>query len=404
MPSSFLPAIPASLPSYPSYHGAFRTQTSPSPTLAPTRKRFQQRRPGNSSYTASTDADRDSDEDVMRNSLYSDTAFRTTLSRKRGLADDDTADDYHGGKRIELADEDGRPAKRRIIDVVGSVASRVWEFCISKTPFFAPQDDGMEFEREVQQHMGLYMPSPFSNSPQLAPPSWSGGGGGQDTGMGGTLYSFHAPPVYSAPSKPAVSTAAGGLSSRWVMVSPTPSTRPSTATATASITPSAIPRPYTAPSAHAPYNPTTYATTATSATTATASTPRSRRNSTASVARRPATRPIVASSSRAKRPAVVRHKHSLSSAAAFPAPPSQSAFTFGSASSSPARAGLGRRKLSIAGGRAAVAVAVDDEDDEEDESIRRFNEKLKDMIREGREALGSRIEVTYDDDDDLEGF
>lgn len=51
-----------------------------------------------------------------------------------------------------------------------------------------------------------------------------------------------------------------------------------------------------------------------------------------------------------------------------------------------------------------MAIAADEEDDVEDESIRRFNEKLKDMIREGREALGSRIEVTYDDDDDLEGF
>lgn len=44
------------------------------------------------------------------------------------------------------------------------------------------------------------------------------------------------------------------------------------------------------------------------------------------------------------------------------------------------------------------------DDDEDDESMRRFNERLRDMIREGREALGSKVEVVYDEDDDLENF
>jgi hypothetical protein len=67
----------------------------------------------------------------------------------------------------------------------------------------------------------------------------------------------------------------------------------------------------------------------------------------------------------------------------------------------------GGRAVSIGssyGGSFNAGPPKDDDEDEADESIRRFNEKLKDMIREGREALGSRIEVTYDDDEDLEGF
>ena len=33
--------------------------------------------------------------------------------------------------------------------------------------------------------------------------------------------------------------------------------------------------------------------------------------------------------------------------------------------------------------------------------MRRFNEKLKAMIREGKEALGSTVEVVYDDEDEV---
>jgi hypothetical protein len=37
---------------------------------------------------------------------------------------------------------------------------------------------------------------------------------------------------------------------------------------------------------------------------------------------------------------------------------------------------------------------------EEEKEMRRFNKRLKDMIREGREALGTRVEVLDLDDDD----
>jgi len=35
-----------------------------------------------------------------------------------------------------------------------------------------------------------------------------------------------------------------------------------------------------------------------------------------------------------------------------------------------------------------------------DEDMRRFNDRLKMMIREGKEALGAKVEVVYDDEDD----
>jgi len=39
------------------------------------------------------------------------------------------------------------------------------------------------------------------------------------------------------------------------------------------------------------------------------------------------------------------------------------------------------------------------EEREADESIKRFNKQLRDMIREGKEALGTKVEVEVDDDD-----
>lgn len=47
---------------------------------------------------------------------------------------------------------------------------------------------------------------------------------------------------------------------------------------------------------------------------------------------------------------------------------------------------------------------MDDDDDEMDEDMKRFNEKLKAMIREGKEALGARVEVVYGGVGDDEGF
>jgi len=49
------------------------------------------------------------------------------------------------------------------------------------------------------------------------------------------------------------------------------------------------------------------------------------------------------------------------------------------------------------GAGAAAAVGLGEDEDEVDESMRRFNEQLKAMIREGKEALGSTVEVVYED-------
>jgi hypothetical protein len=48
---------------------------------------------------------------------------------------------------------------------------------------------------------------------------------------------------------------------------------------------------------------------------------------------------------------------------------------------------------------------AEEADEYMDDDMRRFNERLKMMIREGREALGAKVEVVYDEDEDMEmGF
>ncbi|KAI5807688.1 hypothetical protein DFH27DRAFT_523294 [Peziza echinospora] len=51
----------------------------------------------------------------------------------------------------------------------------------------------------------------------------------------------------------------------------------------------------------------------------------------------------------------------------------------------------------VVGLGATAAVGLGEDEDEVDESMRRFNEQLKAMIREGKEALGSTVEVVYED-------
>ena len=41
-------------------------------------------------------------------------------------------------------------------------------------------------------------------------------------------------------------------------------------------------------------------------------------------------------------------------------------------------------------------------DDRQDQSIKRLNQQMQDMIREAQQALGSRVEVVEDLDQDLE--
>ncbi|RPB03829.1 hypothetical protein L873DRAFT_1826065 [Choiromyces venosus 120613-1] len=400
---SFLPSIPNSLPAYPKTvptHAFRHSNQSPSPTFGPTRKRFQ-RDAGFSAQSPPPFEDAgDSDEDVMRNSLYSDSAYRSTLatsnSRKRGLADDDVDDYEHrpGARGGDGAGDNDRPAKRRIIDVVGSVASRVWEFCKARVPIYGPTPrmTAAEVDRNADEH--LYdpgMPGHLMNGTQFgtglcdnqqfmasSPPRPANAGMGM---MDTEERNYFSSSRDFSPNK----QVDGGLSSRWVMVSPAP---------TAS----------TAPQQH--NNKPSFPASASSSRTGTPTHPR-RPQSSASSKR--TSRPIIAASTR-KRTTVVRPSHQRSrssstvTSSTFAPPPPQSAFTFHSSpisgGASMANTRGGRRKGRIPG----LTTTPSMDDDEEDESMRRFNERLRDMIREGREALGSKVEVVYDEDDDLENF
>ncbi|CUS07403.1 unnamed protein product [Tuber aestivum] len=320
----------------------------------------------------------DSDEDVMRNSLYSDSAYRSTLatsnSRKRGLADDDVDEYEHrpGARADDGAGDSDRPAKRRIIDVVGSVASRVWEFCKARVPIYGPTSrvTAAEVDMNVDEH--LYdpgMPSYIVTGAQLG------------TGLYGNQHI-----MASSPPRPA-NAGTGRVSSEEQNYFSSRDFSPN--------------KQVDAPQQH---NNKPSLSASTSSPTGTPTHPRRPQSSSS----KRTSRPIIASSTR-KRPTVVRPSHQRShssstiTSSAFAPPPPQSAFTF---HSSPISGGAsmantrGRRKGRIPG----LATAPSHDDDEEDESMRRFNERLRDMIREGREALGSKVEVVYDEDDDLENF
>lgn len=57
----------------------------------------------------------------------------------------------------------------------------------------------------------------------------------------------------------------------------------------------------------------------------------------------------------------------------------------------------GEKMVFGSGAGLGVEIGEGEEEDEVDESIRRWNERLREMIREGREALGSKVEVLYED-------
>ncbi|KAL7275834.1 hypothetical protein RUND412_001215 [Rhizina undulata] len=427
MPSSFHPSIPSTLPSYPrpqhqakrlgpqSYHHTqqqssaaagnilFR-QAPQNPITEPGRKRIQ-RDFGESRtrFTAHSPPplDPQDSDDEMRSSFYSDSAYRSTLvpsnSRKRGLADDDV-DDYGystGGRRTEVNDGNPRGGKRRIIDVVGSVASRVWEFCKSKTPLFYASPPRVRRSETFQ-------------TPVASPTTQSGNNGLRyremrfESPMSGQFFTDLArEPVgttivdYSNTSlqpsftpDPSIKPTDVGLSTRWVMVSPTTnSTQPngaSTATTVGS-------RGATAPN---------------------------RRNNVkkpllqrpvSSVARKRVRPPIIP-----KPTPVVPQSQNFSVPStsddlfAFAVPrttPPRTGNGTGSRPTSP-RSRPGSSTASMANTRAGSwrkghRKEKSVEFDEEDESMKRFNEQLKAMIREGKEALGSKVEIVYDDEEEM---
>ncbi|RPA85252.1 hypothetical protein BJ508DRAFT_302919 [Ascobolus immersus RN42] len=116
------------------------------------------------------------------------------------------------------------------------------------------------------------------------------------------------------------------------------------------------------------------------------------------------TRPVLTSANSSGRRPVRRNIRKPSSK--YPARRSLgSAGTFGTHSphipSSPAK-GRTRTNSLASGGYGGYSTAMDD--DEEDEEIRRFNERLKEMIREGKEALGQKVEVYYEGEGDIDDW
>ncbi|KAI5777744.1 hypothetical protein EDC01DRAFT_386125 [Geopyxis carbonaria] len=377
MPGSFAPNLP-SLPSYPRH-------LAPSPPASlPSKKRLNRSTYGYSSQHAFAPQQQqgfaaphlqpsfatpdDSDDNMMAQSTYSDHNYRSSLStsalnsRKRGLADDDV--DNFGypvrDRRPSTATSDeqqrgGGGGKRRIIDVVGSTVGGImrgaWQMFRPRIPF-------------------------YSTSPPDPPPAPKG------TYTGGASHAFHPAPAPSpdtqrrrqespmpgqywlddsAPKSPATTALSvdsalsanptnsslaldPGMTAKWVVVSPSASAAPTKPASTASIG-----RPSRAGSL-----------------------------SGASAAR--TRRPVFTTRKRGLRPAPAR-----SPAACLSSPPGS------------AHGGTPKKHR-----RATSSIGALDDDDEMDEDMRRFNERLKAMIREGKEALGAKVEVVYDDDDEDE--
>lgn len=376
--TSFAPSLP-SLPSYPRHLAPSRSASpAPFPHSKKSRPSFasgslQHGSQREYSYAhpltpSATDSDND-DDGLMTHSIYSDREYRSSLvsnSRKRGFADDDSDDEQQRYPAPSI-DQD-RAGKRRIIDVVGGTLGGVlrgaWEMFRPRFPFYNSSSNAsstastaagtgsnspptaLEPMREEE------MPS-FAAQRRRAtsgswdPPAgqWQGAASPSPTRASASAANPYTTTVpYGATHNycPSPSTAAteAGMSARWVMVSPSEA-----ATATAAAT------RRRAPSLSSPS------------------------------ARRP--RPVVASKKRGLKPPP-----------RTPPCPSQQSASFGFGT--PTSAGKRHRK-----GHSRDRI---DDELEMDDDMRRFNERLKAMIREGKEALGATVEVVYDDDDDDVGM
>lgn len=387
--TSFAPLLP-SLPSYPRHLAPSREASPSEPRRHSNKKARQSHLSSTASYThrsytnpysppLTPDAT-DSDDGLMTHSIYSDQDYRSSLvgSRKRGLADDDV-DDPHFRREPDYAG-DGRTheeggGKRRIIDVVGGTLGGVlrsaWEMFRPRLPWSAPSpppvlevlDEKMEDlpvlrrgaswggTEEPRQQWGAEdrrratwespMPGQWNNS--LPPPRTSS-----------RRWNEGSPPptarsaasYFDSPASMATTITESGMNARWVMVSPAPVASLASKSSKSTIHTRSHSSPSTTP-------------------------------------RRP--RPV---SSKKRALKVPR------------SPPLQSsAFTFSNSPSSRPPSSRSKKKC---GSRERSALGL--EEDEMDDDMRRFNDRLKAMIREGKEALGATIEVVYDDDDDVMGM
>lgn len=117
-----------------------------------------------------------------------------------------------------------------------------------------------------------------------------------------------------------------------------------------------------------------------------------------------------------------RSRYGAAATASYGIRPHKRSHTWSSSTTSPTSLGVGNgaarrpRTVSLAATKRRVVLpsgpgrsvsagsgrgfngSFGEEEDEMDEDLRRWNESLKMMIKEGKEALGAKVEVVYDDD------
>ncbi|KAI5854105.1 hypothetical protein BZA05DRAFT_257963 [Tricharina praecox] len=391
---AFAPSLPT-LPSYPRHIAPSRSESPYGDShiysyAAPTHKKSRQ---GASTYRRSqprysaplTPDASDTDDGLMAHSIYSDRDYRSSLvassgglggSRKRGRADVDSASERGGDWREQEQDCDerrGAGGKRRIIDVVGGTLGGVlrgaWEMFRPRIPFYgsAPAPNPVPAPPvvvEERRWLGSW-------DHERGAAHWMGDDeadrGETATFAGGWAHQQHQQHQQQWPASPP-STAGSGYSGASMAGSvgnqqsyferEREHEYTTTAAASSSYSSSTAPLETGMSAQWIMVSPSTSST-------------RSTRSASIS-SRRPR---LVASKKRGLKPPTPRSPGS-------------------SSTQSP---GKRHRKMGSGGSLG---------DDEIDDDMRRFNERLKAMIREGKEALGATVEVVYDEDDDIgmDGF
>ncbi|TGZ79384.1 hypothetical protein EX30DRAFT_373139 [Ascodesmis nigricans] len=367
--NSFSPALP-SLPAYP-------PTRDPNPSTAhfpPTRRYAQPRNSGSSTFNTSASSAPTRQSFSHLAPSYPESAASSAplaVRRKRGLSScsgsgnvdafgypvsDRQSSSIPSRQNVNLtitndaSATEYRTAKRRIIDVVGSTVGTVvggvirgaWNM-LPRFPFAGGGGGGTNPIPATNSTAHRPIPPTISN---LKPPAQA-----LDPVLTPSDYHRDASPMpgaFSPPSDPDLS-AFHWVPVEPVVIPPRPPSPPSTGLFTSRFSHQHHPRPSTADSTSSHTSHTSFA-------------------STNTATRRPAQRRPRKASRASKRNV-----------------------------KSPALA------LAMRGGGGG-GPGMDDDDDEMDEDMKRFNEKLKAMIREGKEALGARVEVVYGGVGDDEGF
>jgi hypothetical protein len=412
--SLFAPSLPH-LPSYPRSCSPTFKSTSRAPlSKRPRRPAFQSTKvpyyscdglnSGDKERYSCMDDDGEGEEDegLMAHSIYSDADYRSSLiasatnnSRKRGLdSDSDNAELDKFGYRVRDRDSSSSESgagggissgggKRRIIDVVGGTLGGVlrgaWEIVrpIARIPFYGsnstvcsdPPQDSPPLSPHKQQD---------TLPPTSAPTTWEKQQGEFWQNHNGIKLNNDRrlrPRASTANLTDYHATMEPVLSARWIMVpTPSPTSSPRFGASTA---------PTSAHTCSSPSSPS-------SAT---------RRHQLRS-------RPIIAAKKKGLRgrPAPLRSPSNPHT------PPAYSPFWGMRANSARPGSGHGHSRSRCGGSMGSYAGVrgmggggggIGMEDNDMDDDMKRFNEKLKAMIREGKEALGATVEVVYDDDVDI---